>query len=67
VNLSARLQDLARPGGQIVLSEATYRALEQPVEAEQMDPTLVKGREAQVVAYRIKVVDVARAEASAGI
>ena len=68
VNMSARLQDLARPGGQIVMSEATFKALDPPVDAEQMDPTLVKGREAQVVAYRIKVVDVAPAvTAGAGI
>ncbi|MGZ4119727.1 MAG: adenylate/guanylate cyclase domain-containing protein [Actinomycetota bacterium] len=68
VNLSARLQDLARPGGQIVLSEATFKALEGPVDAELMDPTLVKGRAAEVVAYRIQVVDfVPAAEAGAGL
>jgi len=66
VNLSARLQDLARPGGQIVLSEATYAALDAPVGAVRMDPTLVKGRAAEVVAYRIQVVDfVPAAEAGA--
>jgi class 3 adenylate cyclase len=67
VNMSARLQDLARPGGQIVLSEATYAAVEQPVDAERMDPTLVKGRAAEVVAWRIKVVECAPVAAGAGI
>jgi class 3 adenylate cyclase/ActR/RegA family two-component response regulator len=68
VNLSARLQDLARPGGQIVLSEPTYEALSGAVEATRMDPTLVKGRLAEVVCYRIQVVDyVPAAEAGAGL
>ena len=57
VNLSARLQDLARPGGSIVLSDATYAALTESVEAEELDPTMVKGREAKVIAYKIQVVD----------
>jgi class 3 adenylate cyclase len=68
VNLSARLQDLARPGGQVVLSEPTYQALAGPVEATRMDPTLVKGRTTEVVCYRIQVVDyVPAADAGAGL
>jgi class 3 adenylate cyclase/DNA-binding CsgD family transcriptional regulator len=57
VNLSARLQDLARPGGQIILSGATYRSLQTAVDATQMEPTIVKGRETPVLAYRIQVVE----------
>jgi class 3 adenylate cyclase len=67
VNLSARLQDLARPGGQIVLSEGTYAACSKPAGAERMDPTMVKGRAAEVVAYRINVVEYVPAPAGAGI
>lgn len=55
VNLSARLQDLARPGGSIVLSDATMLALSEPVEAERLDPTLVKGRSTPVQAHKIQV------------
>ena len=53
VNLGQRLQQFAAPG-QIVLSEATWSALTAPpAEAEKLEPQLVKGREAPVVAYRI--------------
>jgi adenylate cyclase len=70
VNLSARLQALARPGGQIILSGATYRGLQEPtsIDAQEMEPTIVKGRETPVLAYRIQVVDYVPAlEAGAGI
>jgi len=56
VNLSARLQDLARPGGQIVLSEATFDGLSQPIEAERMDDTMVKGRDTPVTCYKVEAV-----------
>jgi len=55
VNLAQRLQDLARPAHQIVLADSTYRALEQPVEADALDPLTVKGRDTPVHAYRITV------------
>jgi class 3 adenylate cyclase/ActR/RegA family two-component response regulator len=55
VNLAQRLQDLARPGGQTVVSNATYQALRAPVEAIALDPVTVKGREAPVHAYRLGV------------
>ena len=52
VNLGQRLQQLAAPG-QTVLSDATWAVLtEPPAEAEKLEPQLVKGREAPVVAYR---------------
>jgi len=52
VNLTQRLQQWAE-AGQTVLSEPTYRALSTPVEAEHLEPALVKGRQAPVAAYRI--------------
>ena len=60
VNLSARLQDLARPGGRTCMNEATYQALSEPLDgAERLDDTVVKGRETPVVAYRIEAVPAA--------
>ena len=53
VNLSQRLQDLARPAGTTVLSDATWNHLSKPVDAEAMDPFTVKGRTTPVHAYRI--------------
>jgi adenylate cyclase len=51
VNLSQRLQDLARPAGRTVLSAATYEALSTPIDAVELDPVTVKGRQAPVHAY----------------
>ena len=60
VNLSARLQDLARPGGRVVISESTFNACSTPpADAERLDGTVVKGRETPVVAYRIEAVPAA--------
>ncbi|HVL33744.1 MAG TPA: adenylate/guanylate cyclase domain-containing protein [Actinomycetota bacterium] len=54
VNLSARLQDLARPFGKVVLSEATYQALpDPPATAQKLEPTIVKGRATPVHAYMV--------------
>lgn len=53
VNLSQRLQDLARPAGTTVISDATMAGLSTLPELEQLDPQLVKGRETPVTAYRI--------------
>ena len=53
VNLSQRLQDWARPGGQTVISEATFKSLTTPCDPEPMPPQPVKGREAPVVAYKL--------------
>src|ERR1039457_6205720 len=52
VNLSQRLQQWAEPGD-TVLSEATYRDLTDPPEAEELPPALVKGRDTPVSAWRI--------------
>ncbi|MGH8986857.1 MAG: adenylate/guanylate cyclase domain-containing protein [Acidimicrobiia bacterium] len=57
VNLAQRLQDLARPAGRIVMSERTYEALSEPVEAERLDSLAVKGRETPVQAYRITITE----------
>jgi adenylate cyclase len=52
VNLCQRLQQFAR-GGETVLSDATYRALDGSVNAEALPLAQVKGRHAPVQAYRI--------------
>lgn len=51
VNLAQRLQQWAA-GGETVLSEATFAALPGDISAERLPPTRVKGRQAEVVAYR---------------
>jgi class 3 adenylate cyclase/ActR/RegA family two-component response regulator len=54
VNLSQRLQDLARPEDRIVLSDATYQALSSPPpNCEPIGEQLVKGRQTPVLAYVI--------------
>ncbi len=55
VNLAQRLQDLARPAGCAVLSEATLSALSERPECEPLGEQAVKGRQAPVRAYRIRV------------
>jgi len=52
VNLSARLQQWAA-AGEIVLSEPTYAVVAEDVECEKLEPALVKGRQAMVVAYKV--------------
>jgi len=56
VNLAQRLQDLARPGGCLVFSEATRAALTSPPECESLGEQAMKGRQAAVQAYRYQVV-----------
>jgi class 3 adenylate cyclase len=57
VNLAQRLQDLARPGGCLVFSEATRAALSAPpAECEPLGEQAMKGRQASVTAYRYQVV-----------
>jgi adenylate cyclase len=54
VNMSQRLQDLARPAGCTVLSEATWKQLTiRPDDLHELPPQLVKGREAPVRCYRV--------------
>ncbi len=53
VNLAQRLQQWAEPG-ETVLSEATYRALVDPPQAEELPPALVKGRDAFVTAWKVR-------------
>jgi class 3 adenylate cyclase/ActR/RegA family two-component response regulator len=54
VNLSQRLQDLARPSGTTVFSEATAEALGFPAEMVPMDVQQVKGRDTPVQAFKIE-------------
>jgi class 3 adenylate cyclase/DNA-binding NarL/FixJ family response regulator len=53
VNLAQRLQDLARPAGTTVVSEATALALSDPPSLIALPPQSVKGRETLVNAFRI--------------
>lgn len=53
VNLAARLQELAGPG-EIVMDEATHTDVTEPIEAEAVPPTTVKGRETPVRTHRIR-------------
>ncbi|MGZ8751826.1 MAG: adenylate/guanylate cyclase domain-containing protein [Acidimicrobiia bacterium] len=55
VNLSQRLQQWAEPG-ETVLSEPTWAALRAPVDAVQLEPETVKGRDAPVTAHKIRAV-----------
>lgn len=56
VNLAQRLQELARPGRAVVLSDAAWRALRTPLrEATALGEVMVKGREAPVGAWRVEV------------
>jgi adenylate cyclase len=54
VNLAQRLQEMARPGGQTILSEATWASLTEPPAATPNPPELVKGRATPVTTYRIE-------------
>jgi class 3 adenylate cyclase len=57
VNLAQLLQDLARPGGCLVFSEATREALSTvPSDYEALGEQAVKGRQSAVRAYRYQVV-----------
>jgi class 3 adenylate cyclase len=51
VNLTQRLQQWAEPG-ETVLTESTYQALIGDLDADKLEPALVKGREQPVIAYR---------------
>ena len=53
VNLSQRLQDLARPAGTTVILDATRDALTECPECEALPAQSVKGRDTAVTAYRI--------------
>ncbi|HXO67068.1 MAG TPA: adenylate/guanylate cyclase domain-containing protein [Candidatus Dormibacteraeota bacterium] len=55
VNLAQRIQQWAGPG-EIVISEPTFAALQHAIEAETLPRQLVKGRLAEVAAYRIAAV-----------
>ncbi len=55
VNLTQRLQQWAEPG-ETVLTDATWQALTSPVEAEALEPAVVKGRDTPVQAYKVPAV-----------
>ena len=53
VNLAQRLQDLARPAGNTVASDATVRGAEPSWDWESLGECDVKGRQKPVLAYRL--------------
>jgi class 3 adenylate cyclase/FixJ family two-component response regulator len=59
VNLAQRLQDLARPGGCLVFSEATRVALSSQPECEALGEQAIKGRQGAVRAFKYQVVGAA--------
>jgi class 3 adenylate cyclase len=66
VNLAQRLQDLARPAGTTVLSEATVVLLTSAPELEPLGEQTVKGRETPVLAFRLASAAVAEPAGSGG-
>ncbi len=66
VNLAQRLQDLARPAGTTVLSDATVAALRTPPRLEALEEQKVKGRETPVFAYRLSNQDAIAASRTEG-
>ena len=52
VNVTKRLQELAK-GGQIIISESTYRRVADLVDAKSLDPVFVKGRQMPVTIYHL--------------
>ena len=54
VNMSQRLQDLARPAGTTIVSGATLDSATLPVEAEELPATTVKGRTGSVRCARLR-------------
>src|SRR4051794_435150 len=55
VNLAARLEQAAAPG-EVLLSEATWRLVRDSVDAEPLEPLVVKGRSETVKALRLRAV-----------
>jgi len=51
VNLTQRVQQWAEPG-ETVMTQATWEACTDPIDVDELEPALVKGREAPVAAYR---------------
>ncbi len=54
VNLSQRLQDMARPGHATVVSDATWQALNEQPAGISMGEFTVKGREGALTAWRVE-------------
>ncbi len=59
VNVAARLQGLAA-GGQILISEAVYREVEDFVVAKEIGPQQIKGRSEPVIIYKVSNVPLDR-------
>lgn len=55
VNITQRLQQWAE-AGETVLTDATWRALSSPIEADALAPAVVKGRDTPVRGYKVPAV-----------
>ena len=53
VNLAARLEGKASPEA-VLISQATYEAVKGIVIADELEPTMVKGKELPVTVYRVR-------------
>jgi len=56
VNLAQRIQSMAN-AGEVVVMDATYSSLGGVIRAEELPPTMVKGRDTPVIAHRIRAAD----------
>jgi PAS domain S-box-containing protein len=52
VNVTKRLQEMAT-GGQIIISESSYRQVKELVDAPRLEPVRVKGRQTPVTIYQL--------------
>ncbi len=66
VNLASRLCAHAA-GGQILISESTYRALAQDIPSRKLDPIRVKGKEMPVEIYEVVWLEPAKATSKASV
>jgi len=55
VNVAARLQQAAEPGA-VLIGEPTFRLIRDAVEADELDPLVVKGKSEPVPAFRLRAV-----------
>ncbi len=60
VNVAARLYNVA-VGGEIIISEETYKEVKDLVEVDELDPVAVKGKVAPIKIYNVKSLKIAAA------
>jgi adenylate cyclase len=60
VNVAARLYNVA-VGGEIIISEETYKEVKDLVEVDELEPVAVKGKVAPIKIYNVKSLKIAAA------